>query len=315
MTDPQDRLLDELKRLRRGRGIQAPAIGDQVGPLLRELCGIQDEDGHEVIREKLTRALTELIGDFPEDLKRAVRTALGMMPGVQHQFLNDRVAWLAGLEERDSRTISRKIDAGLLRLSEAALKPQSVPPPLPGEEWHVRRFDALLRLDGPTPVSHEVRTIVAGRDGIDQISWSISVPKASENATGGLDVEVLRGVVLLARRQVSARRLVLDLKLPAPLNAGQTHEFALEVRIPRGQAMRPTYVYWPERRCERFNLVVRFPTSAVPQAVWQVSGAFHRDVDDIEPGPDPLAVDNIGEARAAFDELQTDRGYGIQWRF
>jgi hypothetical protein len=280
---------------------------------LRELFGIDDEDGHEVIREKLTRRVAELISDFPADLKRAVETALAMAPGVQHQFLNDRIAWLADVEQRDSRTISRKIDAGLLRLSEAAMKPRLAPSPLPGEEWHVRRFDALLRLDGVTPVCHEIRTIVANKDGIDQIPWSISLPRAGDDGAGDLDVEVLRGVVLLARRQVSARRLVLDLRLPAPLSVGQTHEFALEVRIPRGQSMKPTYVFWPERRCEQFNLVVRFGTA--PQAVWQVSDAFHRDVDDIEPGPGTLTVDNVGEAKAAFTELKTNHGYGIQWRF
>jgi hypothetical protein len=313
MTDPLDRLLEELKHLRRGRGTQVPAIGGQVGPLLRELFGIHDEDGHEVVREKLIRRVSELISDFPADLKRAVETALAMPAGVQHQFLNDRVAWLADLEQRDSRTISRKIDAGLLRLSEAAMKPRLAPAPAPDEEWHVRRFDALLRLDGVTPVCHEIRTIVADKDGVDQIPWSISLPGAADDGTGDLDVEVLRGVVLLARRRVSARRLVLDLRLPAPLSLGQSHEFALEVRIPRGQTMPPTYVFWPERRCEQFNLVVRFGTP--PQEVWRVNGAFHRDVDDIQPGPDTLAVDNVGEARTAFTDLKTNHGYGIQWRF
>jgi hypothetical protein len=315
MTDPLDLLLAELKRLRRGRGVQTPAIDSQVGPELRRHCGIEDTDGAGVIREKLTDWVSDLTGDFPADLKLAVTTGLGMNPDAQHRFHTERVSWLAAQAGRDNRTIVRRINDALIRLCEAAQMPQPRTKADFGDEWHLRRFNALLRMDGVTPVCHEVRTVVANKDGVERIPWSITLPRASDEAPPDLDIEVLRGVVLTHVDRPSSRRFLLNLQLPSPLTAGQTHEFALQVRVPRGQPMRPTYVFWPERRCERFELVIRFATDRPPTSVWRVDNAFHRDADDIDPGPDMLTVNDVGEVQATFTELRPNRGYGIQWRF
>jgi hypothetical protein len=313
MTSPSAHSLKELQRLRQGRGVHRVDIDAYVGPYVRELCGIHDSDGPAVIRDKITHRLEELISDLPEDLRLTVRTALGMNPEAQLPFLSDRVAWLAAREQRENRTIIRRIDSALNMIIQATAK-EGRRRPSPAEDWHLRQFDAFLRMDGPTPVCHEVRKIVANKDGLDRIPWSITLPEAADGGPGDLDIEVLRGVVLTQRTKVSARRFLLELELPQPLSAGQTHDFAMEVKVPRGQAMRPTYVFWPERRCEQFNLVIRFDRESQPRTIWQVTKAFHRDTDELEPGPDRLTVDNIGEVRASFDNLERSHGYGIQWR-
>jgi hypothetical protein len=311
-------LMNELRALCRGQGVQAPGIDKQVGPALREVCGISPSDGPEAVRTKIGRWVADIVEEFPTDLRLAVLAPLGLHPEARSRFLAERVAWLSELLDRGSRTVRRRIDVGLTRLVEAALEPAVLPlpppPPDPESGWHVSDFDALLRLDGPTPTCTERRTIRADRDGVEEIDWSITLPPASEDGVpGDLDVEVLHGVELISSERPAPRRFLLHLRLPRPLRTGQTHQFSLEVRVPRGQPMRPTYVFWPERQCDHFRLVARFSPDDPPAALWRVDGAFHRDIDDLAVGSDLLTVNAIGEVEVSFPSPRPDRGYGVQW--
>jgi hypothetical protein len=319
MTASSTSLLNELRALCRGQGVQAPGIDKQVGPALRAVCGISPSDGPEAVRSKVDRWATGLVDQFPNDLRLAVLVPLGLHPEARSRFLSERVAWLSKLLDRGPRTVRRRIEVGLTRLVEAALEPAVPPPALPQPDaengWHVSEFEALLRLDGPTPTCTERRTIRADRDGVQEIDWSITLPPASaEGVPGDLDVEVLHGVELIASERPAPRRFLLHLRLPRPLRTGQTHQFALEVRVPRGQPMRPSYVFWPERQCDRFRLVARFPADGPPAALWRVDGAFHRDIDDLTEGGDLLSVNGIGEVEVSFPNPRPYRGYGVQWR-
>ncbi len=328
MTVEPRLLLEELRALCRGPGVQAPAVDRQVGPAIREVCGIGTADGPEAARTRLRTWVDGIVERFPSDVRLAVTVPLALHEGAQYRFLSERIEWLAEQQDRGTRTMRRRIDAGLLRLVEAALEAApgpaaplpvqpgpAAPVPSAGDGWHVTEFEALLRLDGPTPSCTERRTLIADRDGVDRITWSMSLPAATDDSPpGDLDVEVLHGVELIESVRPSPRRFLLHLRLPQALRAGQTHRFSLEVRVPLGQQMRPTYVFWPERPCSRFSLVVRFPTEAPPASVWRVDGAFHRDTDDLVVGPDLLALNGIGEVEVAFADPKPDRGYGIQWR-
>lgn len=321
MTVEPRLLLEEFRALCRGPGVQAPAIDRQVGPAIREVCGLSPDDGPETVRTRLGAWVNGLVEHFPSDVRLAVTVPLALHDQAQYRFLSDRIEWLADQQDRAARTVRRRIDDGLARLVEAALEavPVTSTPvaPVPSTEdgWHVTDFEALLRLDGPTPSCTERRTLMADRDGLDRITWSMSLPAATDDGPpGDLDVEVLHGVELIESVRPSPRRFLLHLRLPRPLRAGQTHRFSLEVRVPLGQQMRPTYMFWPERPCNRFSLVVRFPPEAPPSSVWRVDGAFHRDSDDLAEGPHLLAPNGIGEVEVAFANPKPDRGYGIQWR-
>lgn len=321
MTVEPRLLLEEFRALCRGPGVQAPAIDRQVGPAIREACGISRIDGPEAVRARLGAWVNGLVEHFPADVRLAVTVPLALHEHARYRFLSDRIEWLADQQDRAARTMRRRIDAGLVRLVEAALESAHVASPPLGpvlstdDGWHVTEFEALLRLDGPTPSCTERRTLMADRDGLDRITWSMSLPAATDDGPpGDLDVEVLHGVQLIESVRPSPRRFLLHLRLPRQLRAGQTHRFSLEVRVPLGQQMRPSYMFWPERPCRRFSLVVRFPTERPPSSVWRVDEAFHRDSDDLAVGPNLLAPNGIGEVEVAFANPRPDRGYGIQWR-
>ncbi|WP_440900723.1 hypothetical protein [Actinosynnema sp.] len=313
-----DALVKELRELSRSRGVHVPAIDRHVGPELRGVCGVEAGDGAAAVREKVVAWAVLAAQDLPEDMRVAALVALAVHERARDPFLRERINWLADEYRIGERTARRRVEQALTRLAEVGEIAAPAPVATPGEHappWWFSRFKAVLRLDGPTPVCTEDRTVVSGVDGLEAITWSISLPPATPGGPPGtLDVQVVNGVERIAQEQPSARRHLLHLRLPRPLDLGEEHDFSLQVSLPRGQEMQPSYVFWPERPCADFRLTVRFGQERPPERVWRVDGAYHRDADDPAPEPDLIEVDSIGEVKYAASGLRPDRGYGLQWR-
>ncbi|PPK70437.1 hypothetical protein V5P93_000682 [Actinokineospora auranticolor] len=304
----------ELRLLRKGRGVDGRIV-EVVGPALRVLCGVGVTDGAAAVRERVKSTLVELTARLPDDLREIVRTALALpAPGERHApFLSERTAVLAKRYNRDTRTIRRRIDEGISLLAELAAN--SVVTAVEGTDWSARRLEAVLRLDLQTPECFERRTIVALREGLDHIRYSITIPPARDPGDTERPVGLLTRVHFGAEvvgKQVRGKRFTVDMRIPA-LAVGQEHEYGLVNRIPVGQRMRPYYLFFPERHCERFDLRVRFPADDDPGAVEVIHEAFHRDID--EPGfvGQRTPVDTIHEARIGFTDLKPGYGYGLRW--
>ncbi len=310
-------LLEELKALRKGRGVHASKLGEHVGPGLRELCGITAADSEESIRRKLTSRLGALVQTLPDDLGLAVQAAVGLHPAAQQPFLGDRVQWLAEQLHRDRRTARRRLDDGLVRLAQAAAGPTNVPPPPVArteDDWYVADFYALLRLDQPSPEAIERRGIVAARDGIGIIDALITLPRDPTDRTGAhdLQMEVLYGATLVGKEHDADSRFRFVLQLPTMLRAGERHEYGVLFRVPHNQAMRNHYVFTSTRRCDQFDLRIRFDPDRRPEQVWRVHEVFHRAIDG-PPSGERLALDPAGELHLRFAGLKPGFGYGAQW--
>lgn len=318
-TSGPDALFDELRRLSRGRGLHMLNVHRNVGPALRQLCDLTDLDGPETVRRKITEWVQAATLPLPDHLRVAVTTPLGLNPEAPFRFLQQRIDWLAAEQNRSPVTSRRRIDEAMTRLVEAALTPTARHNAISVSRehtWHVREFEAILSLDGDTPRCTESRTIVADRDGLERITWSITIARPEGGDTpADLEVTPLHGVQLLSKERPSPRRILMHLGLPRRLKAGDLHDFVLQVTVPHGQPMSPQYVYWPERRCERFRLVTRFGEHAVPSAVWRVDHVFHRDADEINSGRDYVPADRFGEVQATFAELHAGHGYGLYWEW
>jgi hypothetical protein len=246
------------------------------------------------IRHRLTTRLRILAEKLPDDLRLAVTVALALHPDTRHQFLQDRVQFLADLQKRDVRTIRRRMDEGFQLLAEMATRPAEATGGS-GLDWYVESAETVVRLDVPAPESFERRTIVAERDGVDRI-------RTLPTGTGPPDVYF--GATLLHR---DGSATGVELGLPEPLRAGQRHEYGLLAPAAADQ-----YVVVPDRRCDRFRLRVRFAPHRLPSAVWRVTDAV-REPADRSPGP-PLPVDNAGEVTLTFADLRPGHGYGARWR-
>lgn len=310
-------LANELKTLRKGRGLQTPKLIDQVGPVLRQLCGIVALDSQATVREKLAERLRILADGLPDDLRLAVTIALALHPDTQQQFLQERVQFLADLQKRDVRTIRRRMDDGFELLAEMATKPPEVQGRGgTGLGWYIGRVESILRLDKASPECFERRTIVAEWDSLDTVQAMMTLPKDRRGAAQRHDLlmELYFGVNLIGAQR-KHDRFVFDLGLPEQLKVGERHEYGIVWRVPDDQPMRDHYVLFPDRRCEEFHLRVRFDPDRVPAKVWRVSEVFHRDLDDDQAPTDQLlTVDKAGEIDLTFHSLLPGHGYGARWR-
>jgi hypothetical protein len=245
-----------------------------------------------------------------------VTIALALHPDTQHQFLQERVQFLADQGKRDVRTIRRRMDEGFELLAEMATKPSGPKSGRAGLGWYIDRMEAILRMDKATPEYFERRRITAEWDGLDVIQAAITVPRHSldPGELPKLTTELHFGATMVGAHQHGQQRFDYDLRLPRPLAIGEKHEYGLIHGIPNSQQMRTHFVFFPDRRCEEFDLRIRFDPDNVPRLIWRVADVFHRDIDENRPTNDILAVDGVGEINLSFRDLLPGHGYGAQWQ-
>jgi hypothetical protein len=183
--------------------------------------------------------------------------------------------------------------------------------------WYVKSLVTLLRLDTAMPTAFEERTIVAARDGLDEIATSVSVPRHPEDLSSahGLEVELLSGGRLEMREQPYESQFEHVVTLATPLDVGQEHEYRLILRIPQGQLMESHSAHIPLQRSDFFRLTVRFSPQRRPADVWLLSGVPPAVVRDAEPRGTFVSPDRFGEVTVKFAELMQGKAYGLKWRF
>ncbi|MCE6998026.1 hypothetical protein LZG04_24970 [Saccharothrix sp. S26] len=305
-------LAADLRRLRRGRGAQAPRLADEVGPALRALCGVRDTDSHAVVREKVRVTLRGWSEALPVDLRAVFVVALALDVDVEGKFLGDRERSLAVGLHRDVRTIRRRVEEAIDLFAENAAARAGPPPGGDADHWHVERLEALVRLDVPEPECVERWTIVAARDIGDHVRVAVSPPCGPTGDGARVRAVPFFGVEVAGEQRLPDGRLLLDLRLPRALRAGQRHECGLVVTTAAGGGARSHHLYRPERRCETFELTVRFPAAHVPAAISPVRGS--PAAGDGWAAEGEVVVDAVHEAHAAFEDLRSGNVYGIRWR-
>jgi len=183
------------------------------------------------------------------------------------------------------------------------------------DRWYVESFTALLRLDADPIEAVEQRAIVASVDGLSELSTSISVPRHPDD-TGQrhqLEAELLHGGSLELREQPYESFFRNVIVLPEPLHTGERHEYALRLRIPRGQPMAAHYVHVPFHRTDYFELRIRFNPRSLPQAIWKLSGAPTAVIYQRGPASQTITPDRFGEVHVEFRDLRPGLGYGVCW--
>lgn len=312
-------LVRELKTLRKGRALFVRQIGDRVGPVLSQVCGVTADDSSAEVRKKVADRLEGLAAQLPADLGLAVLAAFAIHRDAMHPFYQDRVRWLAAQLIRDQRTARRRIDEGIERLAELAATPgtgrggaEAGPP-----RWHIEMLKVALLVNRDAAEALEFRRIVADQDDLDELDLSLTLTVAAGQrrpvSPDSLHVDVIYGGILVPRARESTDRLGFVLELPKRLDRFAKHEFALRYRPQDGQPMQPHYACVLKNRCDLFELRARFDRNRPPRQIWRLTGAFQRDLDDPLQRGDALFLDPAGELCVTFQNPTPGLAYGIRW--
>lgn len=310
-------LVEDLKQLRKGRGLAASRITERVGSELRAMCEVGEADSPAEIRQKVAKRLEQLAVGLPADLRMAVLAAFGVTPEARLPLYKDRVSWAAARLNRDPRTARRRIDDGIQHLAQLAAV-AAVPaaaraePTAPVSGWHTTELRVTVALDRDLPEVLEQRRIVSDRDELAEVDLAVTLPAAK--SAGDLGVSVWGGGTLADRGMESSQRHAFALTLPAPLRRGEAHDFALHFRLPHAQ-MRPHFACVPRHPCGRFDLRVRFDRRRPPSGIWSLRHVFQRDLDDPVAVGDRLAADLAGEIHLTFQGLTPGLAYGARWAY
>jgi hypothetical protein len=316
---PLERVQAELADLRKGAGVEEPALARRIGPYLRELASLggQPRDSA-ALRRQLRAELTACASRLPAEARIAVTAGLALSDATRQAKLIGRKLWLAKALSVSPRTAQRRLDDGeALLAEEVALelrgsRGRAATTPV---GWYLQELRVVLQLDGEVVESIEERSIVATRPQLDEVMAWVVIPGDKPGQSGPTPVvKVLRGGRLLRTEQPSPGKYVTHIRLDQPLAAGQRGEYGLKLILNDPMAMRPHYVFVPEYPCEAFDLTVRFEPTRPPAWVRKINGEQVRVFDATVPPARPLQVSDSGEVRATFTRLTLNLGYGLQWQ-
>ena len=312
--DLTKRVADEIRLLRKGRGLQAGDLDSRLGPLMRELAGSGDAAAR---RQALVAEISGCSAQLVADYRAAVEMSLGLSTEtVQEPYFNGRVSLLARQIDRDPRTALRRIDQAERRLAELVateLRRRRGRTAEAPNGWYLEEFRALLRLDTPVVEAHEVRRIASTRENLTEVMAWFDVPRDPGQPGADPQAEILYGGRLIRREQPACNRFQLLVQLPRPLQPGEECQYGLILRMPREMMARPHYILTPECQCNNFDLTVRFDPDRLPAWVRRVDGETVRMFEHPHPTEFLVHPDAVGEVHQDFHDLTMYLGYGMQW--
>lgn len=309
-------LIEELKVLRRGRGVLATDIHSRIGPRLRAVCEVTEDDESGHVRRKLVTVLENIAVTLPPDLRIAVMVGFGLAPEARFPRYEDRVDWVARRLGHVSRTARRRVDEGVQHLAETIV--ESLTGKVYGAQevgWRTTDLRVEVALDQAEPEVVEHRRIISRQPALTELALAVTLASRagfSEVRPDALHLEVVTGGVLGKRGMESSDRLGFALVLPAPLDRGEPHAFTCRYRLAAGM-LRPHLVCVPRHPCDLFDLRIRFGKIAPVPRVRLIRGVLQRDVDDDQSPGEELSTDQNGEIRVRFRDLCRGLAYGLRW--
>jgi hypothetical protein len=308
-----DTIVAELKILRQGQARVDGTGKERLSSVLRATFGIRDTDNAAAVRAKVFSRLRAASEVLPDADRTAIAVAFGLTPSYRGRYYKDRVDAFASAQNVNPRTVRRWIDRGLPSFARALLSARE---PNRVVTWWTDRLQLNLALDGPCAEALEVRSVVAARDGLTELDLAITVTDANPALVlEKVEFRVLYGGRLRVGPMESSDRVGLVLALPKPLQEGETHEYALQIRLPAEHPLRRHYVSVPRYPCANLDVRVRFPSDAPPLWVGKLVDVYQRDIDDDAVVAEQVHLDGAGEVHAEFTDLTPDRATGVRWRY
>jgi hypothetical protein len=237
------RVLAELRRLRKGRGVEAAKLNPATAPHLCELAG---DSGGVPDRQALIREIRLHAENLRRDLKTALLAGLGLLPETRAMTtLTSRVEWLASQTHYQNRTMLRRIESAEKLVAEEIVREllrRRGRGPVAVNDWYVEELNTVLRLDTERPEARERRRIVALKEGLTEVMAWMDIPGTPDKPQPLIDAEVVYGGKLVRTVGPQQNQFRVMVALPVPLAAGRgaaaSPRNAPRLRTPKPQAAR-----------------------------------------------------------------------------
>lgn len=310
---PNQSLVDELRQLRRGRGVRRPQPDRWIGRELRALVdSAYGPATGEQLRENLITLLRKATVALAPDRRPLYQAALDASD--LGGLLYDRLDRLAKRMDRNVRTLQRYLNecdhliAGRLVQDEQLRQAEKQ---VMRRGWLLDQFSSRLRLDLPQPEYWTTRTIQVTAPELTVVTDVFSMPDPEPDQV--LEVEAAEGCTLNAVERISSSMWRVFLDLPRPLTRGETWDLSFVVRVSSPRQVPPYVVIAPARPCAAFRIRVDVGDSGAVDFV-KLEGVPLPMLEDPTPVGVPLPISD-GAVAYAVTNLQSGLAYGVHWRW
>lgn len=202
------------------------------------------------------------------------------------------------------RTTYRRVDEAIEVIARSLLD-LSIAPMLEEDDYVHSRLSCLVDLRGDGPHVRLERTLMALTDGIDHLDDQLALP----NYEGQPDYRALNGCELSDAALLWPSMWSFRLRLPRALRSGETHKFAISLRLPRHDAMEPYVGFMP--RTSSYEATIDLLLGDRPARVFRLDGVPPTHSLAGIPGiEEPLTTTS---PRFEFNRLRAGLSYGIRW--
>jgi len=259
-----------------------------LGPTLCAVLDVGTETTEDEVRTRLQSLVVTAAAALPNDLNLLVQAAFGITSS--HPLLNQRMADVGRLLQRDLRTLRRRLAEADELLADRIVLRFAARQGLarPGFHWVSYHFDVDVSDDHPVFVS--TRTLVSSLDQLTAISEIVSIPLVGDSDS--LHVEGLVGCTYVGRDSLSDTSWRLWFSLPRPLALGETHDTVVRFTWPGRDWIQPVAAIVPMRPVERFGVRVSFGDPRSCSAAWVLNGTVPTGTADPSSG-EPLTAETI----------------------
>lgn len=307
-----------LKRLSRGRGLQATDLTAKLEAVLVEVLELDLDQPVVEVRRQAQTVLVEAAQVMKGDMRFVALSTLGVDGWFHGPQLQDRIGEIARRFDRDARTVRRWIEGAFMQMADALVARRAIPreenPNAPAG-WFVERLQSTMRFDIDRPTLTEDRVIVAEKAGLKKIRTSMSVPRVDGEQPAELEVTADHGCELIGTRRVSDSHWRSEVELPRHLRAGERHHFVMTSAVGRLEHVQPFYILSPHRRVQSFSVEIHFGTPPIAGLVWRLDGVPYSVVRDGQPTEHLCEIDADGKVEVTFENVVQGLSYGLAWRW
>jgi hypothetical protein len=157
--------------------------------------------------------------------------------------------------------------------------------------------------------------VVARHDALSEVVISTSIPRpaGADHERHNADLTILYGGSLARLERPSDTYFRVFVRLPQSLRRGQSHEIGVSVSIPAEQPINPRYALQPLRRCDEFDLRIRFGAGKRLAGVWNMVGIPRGMADDYTAANARVDIGEDGEIHLNYQHLRAGLVYGARW--